>query len=324
MRASLLDHIANTQLRDDLLLLTEQPAPTRLAVVRIRHGLSKHIRYGGRHRRLGRAAIALGTVAVIVVAVVATMTLRSDPAEAIRNIAEAVAKIPNEDFTGATIERRLEQTILVVEPVDLDDPAAIEVAFHLPITEIHRTAPDGSFQTEETFGEPSFFQPLDDASIAVVRERYAVGETETSTYPPPDLPDEAALLTDDADLLAERINTQISRFGPPEIPHSVQIISIVGSIYNATLPTATERAALLEVLASTPGLDFPQPEDPDTVEAAVSYAYDDGTAVRLVIVFDARGWLVRETETLLDGIADLAVPPGTPVFDRRFTPPVVS
>lgn len=323
MRVSLLDHIANAQLRIDLMSLVKHQEPTRLETARMHRHLSAHLEKRPSRGVVRKAAVGLAAVvAVITVVFVAATMVRTDPAEAVRNVAEVVSTIPDEQFTGVAIERRLDQTVLVVEPVDLDDPASVEVAFLLPITEIRRTAPDGSFQKEEAIGDPVFFAPIDQASASAIRQRYDVGQTRTSTFPPSDPPDEQALLTDDPALLARRIDGRITRFGPPEIPRAVQVVSMVASIYQATLPTASERAALLEVLASTLGLEYPTPSQPDTVEVAVDYSYEDGAPVRLVIVFDQDGWLIEETESLFDGIPHLNVPPGTPAFDRIFTPPV--
>ncbi|KAA3637570.1 MAG: hypothetical protein DWP92_07545 [Armatimonadetes bacterium] len=325
MRASLLDHIANAQLKDDLILLVGDHPPTPLESARMRRRLEDKLKGPETRAAWRRVVGALTAVAAaIILAVIAITTVGTDSAEAVRNVAEAVATIPDEDFTTTEVERRMDQTILIVEPIDTDDSSTTEVAFLLPITEIRRSDPGGSLQKEETTGEPTFFTPVDDASAAIIRSRFLVGETEISTFPPPASSDEAAILTNDPELLADRINETITRFGPPEIPREAQVVSMVASIYTITLPTSSERAALLEVLASTPGLEFPSPQLADTVEVATNYTYDDGTAVRLTIVLDAQGWLVRETETLLDGIEALSVPRGTPVFDRRFTPPDVS
>lgn len=323
MRASLLDHIANEQMKDDLLTFVDADEPSPLESARMRRALFDKLNEPEARPAWRRVAAALTAVAAaITLALIAITTVGTDSAEAVRNVAEAVATIPDEDFTTTEIERRIDQTILVIEPIDIDDPSATEVGFLLPITEIQRSAPDGSRQKEETTGEPTFFTAVDDTSAAIIRERYRVGETQISTFPPSPPSDEAAILTEDPKLLADRINETISRFGPPEIPHEVQVVSMVASIYNATLPTSSERAALLEVLASTPGLEFPSPQHAGTVEVAINYSYDDGTSVRLLLVLDTRGWLVRETESLLDGIDALSVPPGTAVFDRLFTPPI--
>lgn len=325
MRASLLDHIANEQMKDDLLAFVDTNEPSPLESARMRRASVDKLNEPETRPAWRRVATALTAVAAaITLALITITTVGTDSAEAVRNVAEAVATIPDEDFTTTEVERRIDQTILVVEPIDINDPSATEVAFLLPITEIQRFAPDGSLQKEETVGEPRFFVPADSVSVAIIRERFLVGETQISTFPPTAPSDEAAILTDDPELLADRINETISRFGPPEIPHEVQVVSMVASIYNATLPTSSERAALLEVLASTSGLEFPSPQLGGTVEVVVNYAYDDGTAVRLTIVLDTQGWLVRETESLLDGIDALSVPPGTAVFERLFTPPITS
>jgi len=325
MRASLLDHIANEQMKDDLLAFVNTNEPSPLESARMRRVLVDKLSEPETRPAWRRVATALAAVAAgITLALIAITTVGTDSAEAVRNVAEAVATIPDEDFTTTEVERRIDQTILIVEPIDIDDPSATEVAFLLPITETQRSAPDGSLQKEEITGEPIFFTPADDTSATIIRERYRVGETQISTFPPSPPSDEAAILTDDPELLADRINETITRFGPPEIPHEVQVVSMVASIYNATFPTSSERAALLEVLASTSGLEFPSPQLAGTVEVAINYTYDDGTAVRLSIVLDGQGWLVRETESLLDGVNALSVPPGTAVFDRLFTPPIVS
>lgn len=324
MRASLLDHIANEQMKDDLLAFVGADEPSPLESARMRRVLVDKLNESEARPPWRRAAAALTAVAAgIILILIAITTVGTDSAEAVRNVAEAVATIPDEDFTTTEVERRIDQTILVVEPIDINNPLASEVAFLLPVSEIQRSAPDGSLQKEETFGEPTFFTPAHDTSVTIIRDRYHVGETQTSTFPPSAPTDEAAILTDDPELLADRINETIRRFGPPEIPHEVQVVSKVASIYDAALPTASERAALMEVLASTSGLEFPSPQRAGTVEVAVNYTYDDGTAVRLTIVLDSQGWLVRETESLLDGIDALAVPPGTAVFERQFTPPVM-
>jgi hypothetical protein len=325
MRASLLDHIANEQMKGDLLTFVDADEPLPLESARMRRAFVDKLNEPEARPTWRRVAAALAAVAAaITLALITVATVGTDSAEAVRNVAKAVATIPDEDFTTAEIERRMDQTILIVEPIDIDDPLASEVAFLLPITEIQRSAPDGSLQKEEAVGEPTFFTPVDDTSATIIRDRYHVGETQTSTFPPSAPTDEAAILTDDPELLADRINETIRRFGPPEVPHEVQVVSMVASIYNATLPTASERAALLEVLASTSGLEFPSPQRGGTVEVAVNYAYDDGTAVRLTIVLDSQGWLVRETEYLLNGIDALSVPAGAAVFDRLFTPPLTS
>lgn len=325
MRASLLVHIANEQLKEDLVPLVDTRLPSPLESARMRRRLEDKLREPKGRSFWRRAVTAMTAVAAMIALVLITITtVGTDSAEALRNVAEAVAIIPDEDFTTTEVERRIDQTILIIETIDIDGLSATEVAFLLPITEIQRSAPDGSRQKEETVREPTFFTPLDDTSVAVIRERFLVGETQISTFPPSTPSDEAAMLTDDPELLADRINETISRFGPPEIPYEVQVVSMVASIYNATLPTSSERAALLDVLASTSGLEFPSPQLAGTVEVAVNYVYDDGTAVRLNIILDAQGWLVRETESLLDGIDALSVPPGTAVFDRLFTPPIVS
>jgi hypothetical protein len=82
---------------DWLRSLVEEERPSAHQVVRMRHRLSRHIRSGDRRHRLRRAAFTLGAVAVIVIAVAITSTVRSDPAETIRNVAKVAATIPNED-----------------------------------------------------------------------------------------------------------------------------------------------------------------------------------------------------------------------------------
>lgn len=325
MRTSLLDHIANEQMKGDLRALVDVAEPSSLESARMRRALVDKLTKPGARPAWRRVAVALtGAAAAMTLALLIVTMVGTDPAEAVRNVAAAVATIPDEEFTKTEVERRIDQTVLVIEPIDADDPLATEAAFLLPITEIQRLAPDGSLQKEETTGEPAFFTPVDDTSVTIIRERLRVGEAQVSTFPPSTPPDEEAMLTDDPELLADRINETITRFGPPEIPHEVQVVSMVASIYNATLPTPSERAALLEVLASTSGLEFPPPQAADTVEVAVNYTYDDGAAARLSLILDSQGWLVRETESLLDGIDALSIPPGTAVFDRVFTPPVTS
>lgn len=322
MRTSLLDHMANKQMKDELLVLTDTAKPSSRESTRMRRVLLDKLKPGARPAWRRVAVVFTGVAAAITLALVTITMVGTDPAEAVRNVAEAVATIPNEEFTNAEIERRIDQTVLVIESIDADDPSSTEIAFLLPITEIRRSAPDGSFQKEETTGEPTFFTPVDDESVTIIRERYQVGETQIYTFPPSPPPDEAAILTDVPELLADRINEIITRFGPPEVPRPVQVVSMVASIHNATLPTSSERAALLEVLALTPQLEFPTPQTANTVEVAINYTYDNGTGVRLCLILDSQGWLVRETESLLDGIDALSIPPGTAVFDRRLTPPI--
>src|SRR5665811_2378484 len=97
MRVSLLDHIANVQLRGDLLALVDEDEQSRLETARMRRRLTRHIDKYASRGVLWRGAVGLATAAAVITLVfVATMLARTDPAEAVRNVAEVVATIPDE------------------------------------------------------------------------------------------------------------------------------------------------------------------------------------------------------------------------------------
>ncbi len=320
MRASLMGHIANTQLRDEIAATVDVPELDEVASARMRRTLMNHV--APKPKRTSKRRVVAAVIAVAAAATVfALIPLGGNDtgAVALLNIAEAVMTVPDTDFSDAAVERRSDQLLLVIESVDGE-----EVAFHRPATEVWRMAPDGVFQVEYTVDDLRFFTPVDQDTLETLNEVHAVGRTETATYPPSDDPQEPSMLTDDAGVLSERIYRDIERFGPPEVPVNVQVLRRVASIYSEELPTNSERAALLTVVSDTRDVTYAADDTTGTVTASIRYTRSDGTPVEYALVFDSDGWLIRETETLLDGIPEMNVPAGTPELDVIYQLPVTS
>lgn len=319
MRASLIGHIANTQLRDEIAGAVDVPELDEVASARMRRTLMDHVAPKPKRTSKRRVVAVIAVAAAAVVFALIPLGGGDTGAVALLDIAEAVMTVPDTDFGDAAVERRSDQLVLVIESVDGE-----EVAFHRPATEVWRMAPDGMLQVEYTVDELRFFTPVDQNTMAALNEVHAVGRTETATYPSSDDPQEPSTLTDDADVLSERIYRDIERFGPPEVPVNVQVLRRVASIYSEELPTNSERAALLTVVSDTKDITYTADDTTGTVTASIRYTRQDGTPVEYALVFDPNGWLIRETETLLDGIPEMNVPAGTPELDVIYQPPVTS
>lgn len=325
MRASLMDHIANTQLSAEIRAAVEPVEPTEVAVARMRHRVTEHITPRPKRTYWRQGALAALAVAALALAFVLVPLGSRDPgAIALLTIAEAVRAIPDTEFGDATVEHRSDRLVLTIELVDTPDGSMNEVAFHLPITQAHRIDADGAIQVDETAGELRFFTPVDKDVAAALEAFYSVGITETSTFPPSEVPSDGAILTDDPVALSERIHRRIDQFGPPDVPVEIQVMWEVASIYKNDLPTNSEKAALLTVLAETDGLTLNVDDPTGAVTASAQDEYDDGTRIGYSLVFSRDGWLIRETETLIDGIPDLGVPAGTATFDTNYEPPTVA
>lgn len=325
MRASLTDHIANSQMRDHIQAIVDFAEPTELASTRMRRRMNDHVapRSKTGHWRRGVAA-ALAAAALATVLIVIPLGSRDPGAVALLNIAEAVMAIPDTEFGDATIERRSDRLVLTVEPIEAADGSRSEVAFHLPIEEAWRIDADSVVQVDQTAGELRFFTPVDQDTAAALSDLYSIGVTETLTVPAPDPSTGPSHLTDDPELVSEQIHRRIDRFGPPEVPVEIQVMWEVATIYKDELPANREKAALLTVMAQTDGVTLEAGDSTGTVSVSGRYSYDDGTRVELTLVFSPDGWLQRETETLLDGIHRLGVPAGTAAFDTSYQPPVVA
>ena len=165
-----------------------------------------------------------------------------------------------------------------------------------------------------------FFEPVTSEIAVLLQQPYPVDQPDVATFPAPEATDQP--LTDDAALLEDRLLDEIRRFGPPEVPEAVQLLGRIESLYAEALPTPLERAAMLTVVARTDGIEVASHPD-GTVTASTTFTYEDGAPVSLTLRFDPEGWLVRSTESLIDGYPDLAVPPDTPTFDTRYSIPTV-
>ncbi|MEN8238253.1 MAG: hypothetical protein ABFR53_03515 [Actinomycetota bacterium] len=325
MRASLMGHIANAQLGAEIRAAVDPVEPTEMAVARMRRRLTRHIAPKAKrtHRRQGVLA-ALAVAALALAFVLVPLGSRDPGAVALLSIAEAVVAIPDTEFGDATIERRSDRLVLTIEPIDTPDGSISEVAFHLPIAQAERIDADGAIQVDQTAHELRFFAPVNRDVAAALNDFFSVGIAETATLPPSDQPADAGILTDDPALLGDRIHRRIDQFGPSDVPVEIQVMREIASIYKNELPTNGEKAALLTVMAETSGVALDADDPAGAVTVSALYAYDDGTRVGYSLVFSPDGWLVRETEALVDGIPYLNVPAGTAAFDTVYEPPTTA
>lgn len=322
LRADLMDHIANTELATHLRTYTSSADVDEVTVRRLRKRLDHHIETTSRSVRR-RWAFALGAAAAIVAMVSVGLWLGgpANPAQALLDVAQATQALPNDEFAGATVERSVDQLVLQVEPKPGGD--ATVIAYQLPISQIIRTAPDGSFQITTSYRQLRFFEPTPTDVADALQEPFPPGQPETFTFPPQQPDPDTDILTGDPAVLADRVTDRIQRFGPEDVPTEVQVLELVSSLFGQAVPTPQQRAAMLRVIADTDGIAYMTDAETGAVTATADHHYEDGTPVRLSLTFDRHGWLIRKVETLLDGYPELAVPAGTPASDTRYQPPTV-
>ncbi|MEA3503081.1 MAG: hypothetical protein U9R47_09930 [Actinomycetota bacterium] len=280
-------------------------------------------RFGrGRPTRIRMRWVSATAFVLVVSTLVISVALRPTPAIGLLDVARATEVLPSTEFIGAQVIRTIDEEILVIEQIATNGETARRVMYLLPRTQIRRQAADGSLQIETVPGMPVFFTPDDEEFFGeAVEQRVQPGVITIETFTEPEESGSGiGLLTDDADVLAQRLAHDIAIYGDSALPDGVETMQWIANIYRSELPTPTERAALLRVLAGVGGIDAAPVGDFDGAGATLTHS-GHGTRERFTLHFDGAGWLVFEEVLLLDGIPEVGVPAGVALQRSHYEPP---
>ncbi len=313
-RANLRSHIDAARLRDELHSLIEDPDPQDIVVPRWAAPATAKVGVHGWYRLAGAAVAA---VFVLVVSVTFAVS-RPPPASALLDLAEAVELLPDEMLGDVAVERRATIQSLTVVPVDAVDSASGVVGAIVVVDEVRRISTDGRIQIDTTTVDVEIVGPADQVAQREIRVRIGVGTTRTVTTQRRDDPGvDPRLVTNDAADLAHRLNDIARSSGEPDATDSAEILQEVAELHTAYTLTPNQRAAVLVALDTVDGLDVQRPRD--TLLVSASYTTERGRE-RLLLEFDARGWLVAETLILFDGVPGVTTEPITG-FHARYSEP---
>lgn len=312
-RSSLRDHIDASSLQQELLSLTDHfnddciPLPE----------WSEPPVQATRNRRWLPIGAAVAAVAVLASTVV-LLTDRPVPASALLDLAHAVEVLPDEMLVEVAVERQATIQSLAILPLDVDDPASGVVGAIVNGEEVRRISTDGVIQIESTAIDVEFLAKVDPEAEAELRGLIGVGaDAIVTTRLPDDSGIEPNLRTEDAANLAQRLREIVARFGNPDVADSAETLQEVAELHTAYVLTTGQRAAVLKALAMVDGLRVDRTDSGVRVSAA--YTTERGRE-HLSLEFDANGWLIRETLTLVDGVLGVT-PDSVDEFDARYTPP---
>ena len=200
----LMDHISNSELAGELRTRSTDVDVDEVTAHRLRKRLNNHI--GTAHRQVRRRrAWALGAAAVVVTAVSVGFWIggATNPAQALLDIAQVTEALPSNEFAGAIVERSEDQLVLQIESTPGRDGDL--VAYQVPVSQVIRTASDGSFQITTSYGQLQFFAPTPSDVADTLQVPFPLDQPETVTFPPPQPDADIEILTDNPVVLAERI-----------------------------------------------------------------------------------------------------------------------
>lgn len=299
--AALDDAIRNEQFAADLrsLVAVTDDVATAVSLTRLNDVVALDRDHPRRLRWLG----AVAAVFVLAVSIAAlSLMLGSQPVTALGSIVEAVEILPPDAFGGAYTQRDFGEDRLVVSVFDETPVPVIQ-----PVAITERVDADGNIEITETYGDPILLNPQDGPYLDKVRDELTAGETITTVGAPPD-GDNAQILTDSSDDLTRRMRGQYERFGDPSVPYEAYVMDQITSIYLATVPTPTQRAAMISLIDNLPAIT----QTSTSGGAVAEFEYVGAIGKELLEMrFDNTGWLTGSSLTLIDGSTIDRIPPGT-------------
>lgn len=326
MREDLNDHIANVQLKNQIAADIGIAGRDELATQRMRTRLTDHISEAASstivsERRRWRPLVRLVGIAAVVVAVVSgVFLLRSGnevAAGPLGELAQAVYSLPETEFGGVRMER-----VKLSEGIDDSafpiSPGVEEVLLVRFVEEqTIEYAADGTVRLSTVFLSADPMVEVDDAVAEFVGEFFRVGEVDVTVIAPEDARTEQFDLSGEVETVRKRINTHLANFGDPEVPYLAQLFALVSSEYHVQYIKPSERATLIEILATTEGVEASR-------EGSVTVATGSYVDVALGLLetqlrFDASGWLIGVTTLTVDGIPEWNLESGAII--RRTTTP---
>lgn len=331
MRRDLTEHIANIELRTDLTQTVPSVRLDEVTAKRIEARLEEHIEqhHGSTHRgvpRTNRMApwkrVAGVAAAVLAVAIVGFMVRPDTDAEAapMAELAAAVYALPDEPFEGSRIERSLTAEAIDDSMLPLQHGVEIEVPVRFVQEQFIEYSENGSVRIASTFTEAVPLIEVDAETANAVATFYRVGETDVVVVPAEAAKTERFDLAGDAHAVQVRVNTYLANFGDPDVPYVAQLFAFVASTFNSQLTTASERATLIEILATTE--DVRSYRRGDLTVASTSYIDRGYGAVQQSLLFDRDGWLIEDLTVSEAGIAALNLGAGGTVSRVSSPPPV--
>lgn len=255
------------------------------------------------------AAIALGVAAVVV-----GSFLVRDPAEAaLMEIAEAARQATSLEVPqGSFIFAESTGFDLVGREANEFGLPGESVSYLLPRTRRVWKSPDDEFvMLEVTYGRPTFFDPAAEAAYYEMglNEADQVGETVREQFTGViDPVDEIDWPNNPESLLAE-----MTRYLGTDPPSTAELVNLAVNLLRERNPSPQLRAATLEVLADLPVDVIEQENDRVTIGVVEAGRMQGFTFSRI-------GWLLAETNTLIDGEPQSGIPPGTVTADIQYQP----
>ncbi|MEA2010673.1 MAG: hypothetical protein U9N78_08215 [Actinomycetota bacterium] len=258
----------------------------------------------GRHR-LSRFWMPAGAAAVvaIVVSIGILIGVSTPEATAIDELAYTVVVLPDEALHDVDTESHASTRSLSVVMADPQDSDAKNLVYFVSADIARRQSTAGVVQITRTVTSIEYLGDVDQATADRVEADLEIGVPETVTQPlSVRYYEEEALITDDPDVLEQRIDELIDRYGDPAIDDDIETFRWILNLHRTHSLTPAERSATLTVLGR---LDNVKSRRVGTdVVAVVEYATPDGREV-LSASFNPEGWLVEETLTALDGVPGL-------------------
>ncbi len=316
LRADLLDHIANTELKTDVARAIAQRMATP-TVEAMRSEVTAHINHASRtepvtrrepptagkqpkRRKRQLRAAALAALAAVFAAIAIVPLTRPDPAEgAMFELAFAVYALPTNDFSASHTTFARTYTAIFDTEVPSPDGTERNIPVRFTYEEIRRYGPDASFQIDDTFIEAT---PLTDTSPdeqAFIASIFRVGSTETETYPPGTAHTDTFDTSGPIDDLRQRIAEHLVQHFHLSPVDPAGVLNAIESFYTMQLLQPSDRANLLEIIATTPGVQI-STTGADLVTAAATYSAPHGFDARIELTFDSAGWLVETNHAALE------------------------
>jgi hypothetical protein len=239
------------------------------------------------------------------------------------DLAVAVEALPAESFGSSYTTFEQTKTAVADGSVPSPDGNERNIPVRFELVQVRRYAPDGSYQIEDTFTEAT---PVGDASTAeeaFLAAIYPVGETETATLPPGSANLDRFDTSGTVDEVRNRIDEAISQSGDVKADHAAQVLDFVEALYASQLLEPSDRATLIEIIATTPGVRISEP-GADLVTAATLYTAPEGFDAELRLTFVSTGWLRESTRSAVGTYQPWQLAPGDSFATVSYSVPTAS
>ncbi len=324
VRAVLLEHMKNAELVNEITDHTEAGD-----VETMRHRLLTHIEAAGteapnrtdevprrwwRSGQLRRVAAAAAAVVVLVSAVSLIDRSSTAPAQAaLLEIAEALSVIhdPPAALDGTVFTARTESR--TEDFITDTDTAVVDLVEELTLLR----GRDGMTRADQVFVSAVAVVPSDPLTQAKVDAIYTVGVVTSVT-----VEGDEPIIGFDIDGTVDEVRRALDDLAATTEDDGHRAYVVIEAIRRAYLSiplTPDQRATLLTVVATTPGVEFT--DDPSGITASVPGPGDFGFDFVYTFAFDTDGWLVETSVVSPEPWDPWLIESGDTVSRSQITPP---